>query len=177
MALIAAGGCAIILGFLIWFVAVPRLKTKILSMMNVTMTTLPDNGIDNKLKSTDSETTNNNNSSNNNYNSISINVEKCNGQTDENGMNVIVVNGTSNNTTKEQVNYSNTKRAKSSFSSTNTNDERRLSSIDMTSAINKNDDDDDDKIEVAQLFTFLQILTACFGSFAHGANDVRYTAY
>lgn len=34
-------------------------------------------------------------------------------------------------------------------------------------------DEDDDKPEVAQLFTFLQILTACFGSFAHGGNDVR----
>lgn len=33
-------------------------------------------------------------------------------------------------------------------------------------------DEDDDKPEVAQLFTFLQILTACFGSFAHGGNDV-----
>lgn len=35
------------------------------------------------------------------------------------------------------------------------------------------DGEDDDKPDVAQLFTFLQILTACFGSFAHGANDVR----
>ena len=32
-----------------------------------------------------------------------------------------------------------------------------------------------DRPETAQLFSFLQILTAVFGAFAHGGNDVRYS--
>ena len=34
----------------------------------------------------------------------------------------------------------------------------------------------DDKLEVAYLFKYLQILTACFASFAHGGNDGRLAA-
>ncbi len=36
------------------------------------------------------------------------------------------------------------------------------------------DKEEKDSPQVFLLFHFLQILTACFGSFAHGGNDVRY---
>ena len=34
-----------------------------------------------------------------------------------------------------------------------------------------------DEPKTGRLFAFLQILTASFGAFAHGGNDVRYTSY
>lgn len=55
-----------------------------------------------------------------------------------------------------------------------------LQKVEMVGAANRKDSDcsldewhDQDKPEVSLLFQFLQILTACFGSFAHGGNDVR----
>jgi len=33
-----------------------------------------------------------------------------------------------------------------------------------------------DTPEAIRLFSFLQILTAIFGAFAHGGNDVRYVS-
>lgn len=34
-----------------------------------------------------------------------------------------------------------------------------------------------DEPKTGKLFAFLQILTASFGAFAHGGNDVRYTSW
>lgn len=55
-----------------------------------------------------------------------------------------------------------------------------LQKVELGAAANRKDSDcsldewhDQDKPEVSLLFQFLQILTACFGSFAHGGNDVR----
>ncbi|RMC13939.1 hypothetical protein DUI87_09022 [Hirundo rustica rustica] len=39
------------------------------------------------------------------------------------------------------------------------------------------DKEEKDTSQVHLLFHFLQILTACFGSFAHGGNDVRYMTF
>lgn len=36
----------------------------------------------------------------------------------------------------------------------------------------ENKNESEDRPEIARVFSFLQILTACFGSFAHGGNDV-----
>ncbi|CAH1403681.1 unnamed protein product [Nezara viridula] len=36
----------------------------------------------------------------------------------------------------------------------------------------ENSNENEDRPEIARVFSFLQILTACFGSFAHGGNDV-----
>uniref|UniRef100_A0A8C3ABF0 Phosphate transporter n=1 Tax=Cyclopterus lumpus TaxID=8103 RepID=A0A8C3ABF0_CYCLU len=48
-----------------------------------------------------------------------------------------------------------------------------IATVDAGSSRSSLDDGHDaDKPEVSTLFQFLQILTACFGSFAHGGNDV-----
>ncbi|KAG0713384.1 Sodium-dependent phosphate transporter 2 [Chionoecetes opilio] len=44
--------------------------------------------------------------------------------------------------------------------------------VSMEKLTDKKDGDDTDSLEIKKLFSFLQILTATFGSFAHGGNDV-----
>ncbi|XP_076438105.1 sodium-dependent phosphate transporter 1-B-like isoform X2 [Babylonia areolata] len=50
--------------------------------------------------------------------------------------------------------------------------EQLIADGDTTNEIQKGREEIDDKPETKQLFSFLQILTAIFGSFAHGGNDV-----
>lgn len=53
----------------------------------------------------------------------------------------------------------------------NNNNNNVKRDVESASKMPNEPDVDDDKPEVARIFTFLHILTACFSSFAHGAND------
>jgi len=48
----------------------------------------------------------------------------------------------------------------------------RLRSYSMGMQVQKSEVKDEPM--TGRLFAFLQIMTACFGAFAHGGNDVRY---
>lgn len=78
--------------------------------------------------------------------------------------NIAIINNSNNNNVINNNNNNNSNRKQSTMDIEMSNEKNKdLQLIDV----------DDDKPEVAKIFTFLHILTACFSSFAHGANDTR----
>lgn len=87
-------------------------------------------------------------------------------------------NGSNNNNSTKQISDINGVESASNFdnmvSATLSPNSSKVPLITPKSdGTNKADEPED----VSALFSFLQILTATFGSFAHGGNDVRYVLY